>query len=202
MTSRSLGLPRYITLTNNMDHNGDVDDVTHDTTRHDSTFTFVLLSMCMSSCSVVGWWMSSWCVTTSPPHGKVHIVFDGRWVCLMFHFLLSPFLHVGMLDRFAHSWKVHVHPFVDPWTHLACSPIFLSMSTSLHDCLLMRTSLLLDCLFVCLLANMSLCMYSLFSSHLMSCHLCFCTYIYSFSWWDNIKSIKLLVYHDAWWFRM
>jgi len=43
MTSGSLGLPHYITLIDNMAHNRDVDDMTHEKTRHDSVGTFVLL---------------------------------------------------------------------------------------------------------------------------------------------------------------
>jgi len=78
-TSVSLGLPRYITLIDRMAHNRDVDNMTHDMAQHDSAGTFVLLSVCMSSYSVGGCWMSSWCVTASPPHGKVCGVFDGHW---------------------------------------------------------------------------------------------------------------------------
>jgi len=37
-----------------MTHNRDVDNMTHDKTRHDNVGTFVLLLVCMSSCSVVG----------------------------------------------------------------------------------------------------------------------------------------------------
>ena len=54
MTSVSLGLPRYITLIDSMAHSRDVDDMTHDKTRHDNFGAFVLLLVCMSSCSVAG----------------------------------------------------------------------------------------------------------------------------------------------------
>ena len=53
MTSGSLGVPRYITMIESMAQSRDVDDMTHDKNRHDSAGTFVLLLICMSSCSVV-----------------------------------------------------------------------------------------------------------------------------------------------------
>jgi len=115
-TSGSLGLPHYITLIDNMAHSRDVDDMTHDTTRHDSACTFVLLLECMSSCSAAEWWTSSWCVTASPLHSKVHKVFDGRWFTWCFFGTLL--LACMLLDRFVYLWKVHVRPFVRPWAHL------------------------------------------------------------------------------------
>ena len=86
-----------------MANNRDVDDMTHDMTRHDSVGTFVLLLVCMFSCSAARQWMSSWCVTTSSLHGKVRKVFDGHWVRLMLHLHVAPCLHVGILDKFSHS---------------------------------------------------------------------------------------------------
>ena len=54
MTNGYLGLPCYIALIDSMAHSRDVDDMTHENTRHDSAGTFVLLLVCMSSCSVAG----------------------------------------------------------------------------------------------------------------------------------------------------
>ena len=53
ITSGSLGLPHYITLIDNcMSHGSEVADMTHDMSRHDSVGVFMLLQVCMSSCSV------------------------------------------------------------------------------------------------------------------------------------------------------
>ena len=201
MTSGSLGIPRYITLIENMAHSRDVDNMTHEKTRHDSSGTFVPLLVCMSSCSVSGWWMSSWCVTASPPHGKVRGVFDGHLVCLMLHSHISPYLYVGMLDKFVCSWKVYVRLSVHLWTHF-CMFVCLFVPKHIFAWLFVREHISLNALFVGPLANMSFFMYSLCSSHLPSQHVCLCTFICSHSWWDDIKSINLLVYHDAWSFRM
>ena len=199
--NRSLGLPCYITLINSMAHSRDVDDTTHDRTRHYSAGTFVLLLVCMSSCSVFGWWMSSWCVTASPLHGEVRGVFDGSCVRFMLHFHVAPCLYVVMLNKFVHSWKVHVRPFVYSWTHLH---MFVRPYIREHIFAwsFVHKYISLHASFVLLFANMSFCMYSLFSSHSSSCHVCLCTYICSQSWRDDIKSINLLVYLNAWSFHM
>jgi len=182
-------------------HNRDVDDITHDKTQRDNAGTFVLLLVCMLSYSVVGWSMSSWCGTTSPLHSKVCRVFDGCWVCLMFPLHVSPLSHVGILNRFTRSWKLHACPSVCLWTHpcmfvctSVCENIFAW--SSIHEHIPFHAS------FVSLLMNMSFYMYSLCSYHFLSCHVCLCTCIWSYSWWDNIKSINLLINHDAWSFQM
>ena len=120
LCTTSLGLPRYITLTENIAHRRDVDDMTHDMTHHDSASTFVLLLECMSSCNAARWWMSSGCITTSPSHGKVCGVFDSFGVCLMSHMHVSPSLVLDML-----------HVFIRPRASLlACAPC--SSRSSLH----------------------------------------------------------------------
>lgn len=118
-TSGSHGLPRYITLIDSMANSRYVDDVTHDMTRHDSVGTFMLLLVRMSSCSVAGWWISSWCVTASPPHGKVHGVFNGHWFawCCIHTLLLSCML-VSLSGLSIREHIFHVCLFVHPRTHL------------------------------------------------------------------------------------
>jgi len=125
-TSGSLGLPCYITLIDNMAHSREVDDMTW----HDSASTFVLLLECMSSCNAAGWWMSSWCITASPSHDKVHRVFNGRWFawCCFDTFLLACMLEslTGssvcercMFIRLSvREHILHVRSFVRPRTHL------------------------------------------------------------------------------------
>lgn len=201
ITSGSLRLPCYITLIKNMAHNTDLDDTTHDKTRHDSAGTFELLLVCMSSYKVVRWWMSSWCVTASPLHGKVCEVFDGHWVHLMLHSHVAPCLYVCMLDRFVHFQKVYVHLSIHSQTHLhmfihpyICKHIFTWSS--------IWKQVYLHASFAHSFTNIPFFLYSPCSSHTSSCHVYSCTCICSHSWQDDIKSINLLVYHDAWSFRM
>lgn len=52
---------------------------------------FMLLLVSMSSCSVVEWWMCSWCITASSPYGKVCRVFDGHGIHFMFSRACSSF---------------------------------------------------------------------------------------------------------------
>ena len=129
-TSGSLGLPCYITLIENMAHNRYVANMTHDKTQHDSVGTFMLMLVCMSSCSVAGWWMSSWCVIASPPHGKVHRVFDGHWFAwCCIHALLFACMLVSLTGLSIHKKCIfvcpsvcehifHVFSFICSWTHL------------------------------------------------------------------------------------
>lgn len=151
----------------------------------------------MSSCSVAGWRMSSWYVTASPPPGKVHGVFDDHWIFLMLHSHVAPYLYVGMLDRFIHSQKVHVRLPICLWTHLC---IFLRQYVHEHifASSFVHENIFLHASFVRLLANLSFYMYSLCSSHPSSRHVCLCTCICNHSWQNDIKFIKLVVYHDAW----
>lgn len=67
----------------------------------------------------------------------------------MLHSHISPCLYVGKIDRLIHSWKVHVHPFVRLWTHLACFLIRPSMNTSLHYQWSANISLFMHRLFIC-----------------------------------------------------
>jgi len=115
-TTRSLGLPCDITLIDNIAHSRGVGNMTHDMARHDSDGTFMMLWECMSSYSIVGWWMSSWCFTASPPHGKVRGVFDGFWFAwwsfgmLFLAFILEGLTGSSIRERcmFLHS-SVHEH---------------------------------------------------------------------------------------------
>lgn len=199
MTSESLGRPCYITLIENMAHSMHVDDMTHDKTQSDDVRTFVLVVVCMSSYSFARWWMSSWCIKASPLHGKMRGVFDSHWVRLMLHSHIGPFLYVGMLDKFVCSLKAYVRPFVRPWTHL-----HMLLHPSIHEQIFTWLSICeqnsLHASFSHLFTNMSFCMHSPCSSHPLPHHVCSCTCICSHSWWDDIKSINLLVYHDAWLF--
>lgn len=148
MTSGYLGIPCYITLINNIAHNSDVDNMTYDKTRHNNVGTFVLLLVCMSSCSVARWWMSSWCVTTSPPHGKVCRVFDGHWVSLMVHSHVSPCLYFRMVDMFLCLRKVYARLSVRE--HIfACRSVCPSTNTYLHGRLFVNTSIYMRHLFIC-----------------------------------------------------
>lgn len=128
-TSGSLRLPRYIILRDSRAHNGDVENMTHDITRHDSAGIFVLL-VCMSSFSAIGWWMSSWFITASPLHGKVHGVLDGPWFawCFFWTLLLSCMLECltgsSVCERCMfvcssiYEHILHVHSYVHSWAHL------------------------------------------------------------------------------------
>lgn len=198
-TSGSLGLPRYITLINSMAHNRDVDDMTHDKIQHDSAGTFLLVVVCMSSCSGYRWWMSSWCATASPPHVKVHGVFDGCWFawCFIHTFLLSC-----KLVRLTGSFICKKCMFIRPSIREHILHIFSSIREHIFACSSIFEDISLRASFLHSLVNMSFCMYSLCSSHPSSCHVCLCTCICSHSWWYNIKSKNLLVYHDAWLFWM
>lgn len=198
--SGSLGFPSYITLIDNIAYSGDVGDMTQDMTWHESAGTFMLLLECMSSYNVVGWWMSSWCITTSPPHGKLHGVFDGFWFawwCLGM-LLLSCMLE-GLIDSFFHEWCMFVHSSI-------CEQIFYVLS------------------FICLWTYIFMIIYSW--AHLFSCivhssidepllvHvlrsfipfnilLCLLVYLYLellMKRWHQVQ--KFLVYHDTWSFRM
>jgi len=162
--------------------------MTHDMTRQDSVGTFVLLLVCMSSCSASGWWMSSWCITASSPHGKVCGVFDGHlfaW-CFIHTFLLSCML-VSLTGLSIRERCMFICPSVCEhifaWSYI-CENIYFHAS------------------YVPLLVNLSFCMCSLCSSHSSLHHVCLCTYICSNSWRDNIISKNLLVYYDVWSFRM
>lgn len=174
--------------------------MTHDMNRHDNASTFILLLVCMSRSSVVGWWMSSLGV-------QLHL--------LMIKCMESSMV-VGSLDvAFAHfpllvclkSWQVH------SFGKSACLSIHPSMSTScmfshlsIHEHIFAWSSACDNIssheLFVRLLVNLSFCMCSISSSRLSSCHVCLYTCTYSHSWWDDIKYKNLLVYHDTWSFRM
>ena len=172
-TSESLGLPRCIPLIDNMAHSWDVDDMTHDTTRHDSAGTFVLLLECMSLCSAAGWWMSSWRVTTSPSHGKVRGAFDSRWS------LDVAFACCSLLVCWK-AWQAHLfakgaclsfRPSVSTSCMFArlfvCEHIFAWSSRSEH--------IPSHASFICSLVNLSFCMCSIFSSHSSPCHVCYYT---------------------------
>lgn len=75
-----------------------------------------MVLVCMSSCNVVGWWMSSWCITASPPHGKVYRVLNGRcfawcFFCMLpFACMLECFTGSSLCERcmFIHS-SIHEH---------------------------------------------------------------------------------------------
>lgn len=95
----------------------------------------------------------------------------------------------------------------------ACSSIRPSMSTSCmfsHSSVCehifawssIREHISLHASFIFPLVNLSFCMCFLCSSHLSSCHVCWCKCTSSHSWQDDIKSKNLLVYHDTWSFWM
>jgi len=75
----------------------------------------------MSRCNADELLVCSWCIIASPPHGKVHIVFDGLGVHLMFPIHVSSSLVLGMLHVFIYSRKCL----------LACAP-YSSHSSSCH----------------------------------------------------------------------
>ena len=142
ITSGSFGLPRYITLIEKISHNRDVGNMT----RHHSVGTFVLLLEWMSSYSAIGWWMSSWCITASPPHGKVCRVFDGIWFTW---WCLGTLVLACMLEGLMGSYVCERFMFVRLWAHLACLLVCLSTNTSLHDHPFMIISLCMHRMFVC-----------------------------------------------------
>ena len=125
-------------------HSGDVGNMSHDLTRHDLT-------------------RQCWYIRVAP---RVHVELHCRWVMnffMVYHSFnsawqsarslwwslvrlmmirhVAPCLHVGKLDRFIYSWKVHVHPFVSMWAHLACLLVRPSANTYLHDHPFASTSL-------------------------------------------------------------
>lgn len=116
ITSGSLGLPCYIILIyNSMAHSSDVDDMTHYTTWHESASMLMLLLVCMSSCSAAEWWMSYWCITTLPLHGKVCGVFDGHWcslgvacACCSFSYTLGCLTCSSFRERFSSFVYKHI----------------------------------------------------------------------------------------------
>ena len=136
IASGSPRLPRYITLINNsMVHSNDLANMIYDTNRHDSASMFMLILVCMSSCSVVEWWMSSWCIMASPPHDQVWKFLDGHWVHLMLH------VHVAPLLVLWHAWHVRLFAKISPcmFAHpsiskhiLSCSSVHLFTNTSSH----------------------------------------------------------------------
>lgn len=95
-----------------------------------------------------------------------------------------------------YAWEVRL------FVKSACSFVHSSMNTSLHDRPFVCEHIFLHASFVHPFTNRSSCMYSPCSTHPSSCHVCLCTCISSHSWRDDIKSINLLVYHDAWSFQM
>lgn len=122
-------------------------------TRHDSASMFMLSLVCMSNCNAAEWWMSSWCITTSPPHGKVCVVFDGHW---------------GSPDvAYAHC------SFACTLACLTCLSIRESFSSHVRS--FAKTSLYAS--FVHPFTNTSSCMYSPNSSHFSSRHVLF-MYLY------------------------
>ena len=109
--------------------------MTHDTTRHDKAGVFMLLMVCMSSCSVVEWWMSSWCIIASPLHEKVCEVFDGLGVLLMFHVHVIPSLvlwHARCVRLFAKKSSRMHSLFVHSWKNLPAYAPFSSCSSLCH----------------------------------------------------------------------
>jgi len=157
-TSGPLGLPRYITLIDNIAHSGDVGDMT----RHDLTWKcwYIHVALeCMSSYNVYGWWMSSWCIIASPLHGEVCRVFDGPWFAWWsFRILFLACMLEGLTGSYVHKGT--------------CS----SCSSALHAS------------FIHPLVKFSFYMCFFSSSHSSSCHICWCTCTYNHSWRDNIKS--------------
>ena len=177
----------YINL-HSMAHNSDVSDMTHDTTRHESASMFMMVVGSMWSCSVVEWWMCSWCITSSPPHGKVCRVFDGLGVLLMLY------VHVSRLLVLWHA--SHVRLFVKKSPHM--HRLFAKNSPRMHR-LFEKNSPCMHRLFICSGTHLLACALLVHRVHrrIMS-YPCIC--IYNHSWWDEIESINLLVYHDALWF--
>jgi len=106
---------------NDMAHSSDLAEMTHDMTQHNKAGMFKLLVVSISSYSVVEWWMCSWCIIASAPHGKVYGVFDGLGVHLRLHMHVSPSLVLGML-----------HVFICLWTSLLAFVPCSSHSSSHH----------------------------------------------------------------------
>jgi len=115
-----------------------------------------------------------------------------RDVFMVCHSLTSPWVCLMLI------WHV-AHLFVK----FTCLSIRPSVSTSCVFCHpFIREHISSHASLFCSLLNLSFCMFSLHSSHLLSHHVCWFTYTCSHSWRDNIKSKNLLVYHDTWSFRM
>lgn len=175
-----------------MVNNSDVSDMTYDMTRHDNAGTFVLFLLCMSSYNVAKWWMSLWCITTSPPHGRKCRVFDGNWFtrCCVHTLLLAcnlACLTWSYIREHIPSHSSFVHPFVHLKTHL-------------HMVFHLWKHLLTCIVCSCICEHVLLHVLSLFIPYIVAS--CLFMYLYcSHSWWDNIKSTELLVYHDAWSFQ-
>lgn len=128
-------------------------------TWHENVDTFALLLECMLSYSATGWWMSSWCIIASPPHGEVLRVFDGPWLAWWsFSMLFLACMLEGLTGSSVREGT--------------CS----SYSSTSHA------------LFIPPLVNLYFYMCFLHSSHSSSCHVCWCTCTCSHSWRDDIKS--------------
>lgn len=130
ITGRCLGLPRYITLIDNMAHSRDVDNMTHDMT--------MLIHLCYCWCACRAAVLLCHSFTSAWKSVRSH-----RWSLARFILRshIAPFLYVGKLDRFVRLWKVHVCPSVHLWTNLDCLSLHPSANTSLHDHLFVSTSL-------------------------------------------------------------
>jgi len=187
--SGSLGIPLYITFIDNiMAYSSDVANMTHD-----SSSMFMLLLVYMLSYNVVEWWMSSWCITFSPLHGKVRSLrwslgsFDDACAHCSFVCTLACLTSLSIWD----TVSSHVLSFVKLFLRMFHS----FMKLSLH---MLYSFAKLSLRMFHLFMNTPLFMYSPYSSHSSSRHVYSCTYISNHSWRDEIKSINLLVYHDAW----
>lgn len=80
----TLGHPHYITLiTTSVAQTSYVVKATHDTTRYEIAQMNMLNVVSLLSSYVVGWWVCSWCIISSPLHDKFFRVSDGLGIGLM-----------------------------------------------------------------------------------------------------------------------
>lgn len=184
----------------NMAHSGDVDNMTYDMTWHECAGTFVLLLECMSSCNAA----VDGCL-----HGvlQLHLCMARCVESSMFVGSLDVYLAHCFLLVCWKAWKARLFTkgacsFIRPSVSTSCMSAHSSIGENIFSWSSVCKNISSHASFVYLLVNLSFCMCSLSSSHSSSRHVCWCTYTCTHSWRDEIKSKKLLVYHDTWSFWM